>query len=184
MAILNDNTLIPVRNLVDHKVVYTVPEEHRRVVFEGFQERKVPARELRALNYTVGGTELLHNYLCVMSNDLREEFNIPSDLIEYDWTIKDIQRVLTDLNSPIEELEDALDFGPTGIREMLVDYAVKWKIPDSNRRKVVSRMTGVNVDKMIELSEMVEESDNDQEHSTTRRRLNKTQPSQGRRVQH
>jgi hypothetical protein len=84
MANVNDNTLVSVRNLVDHKVVYIVPEEHRRVVFEGFQERKIPAKELRALNYTIGGADLIHNYLCIKSDELREEFNIPSDLIEYD----------------------------------------------------------------------------------------------------
>ena len=184
MADVNDNTLVSVRNLVDHKVVYIVPEEHRRVVFEGFQERKIPAKELRALNYTIGGADLIHNYLCIKNDELREEFNIPLDLIEYDWTIKDIQRVLTDLNSPIEELEDALDFAPTGIREMLVDYAVRWKIPDSNRRRVISKMTGVNVDKMIEFMEIAEE-DAGQEEAPSQRRLNHTQSTQvGRRIQH
>jgi len=184
MAFVNDSTLISVRNLVDHKVVYVVPEEHRRVVFEGFQEKKIPAKELRALNYTVGGAELIHNYLCVKDKDMREEFNIPSDLVEYDWTIKDIQRVLTDLSSPIEELEDALDFAPEGIREMLTDYAVKWKIPDSNRRKIISKMTGVNIDKMIEFSEAVAEDDN-QDTTPTHRRLSNTQSSQtGRRIRH
>lgn len=84
MAILNDNTLVPVRNLVDHKVVYVIPELNRRVVFEPFQEKKVPAGELRALNYTIGGEILLHNYLNIKSEDLRNEFNIPSDMVEYD----------------------------------------------------------------------------------------------------
>ena len=84
MAIINDTTLIPVRNMVNHRVVYTIPEEHRRVVFEPFQERKITAGELRALNYTVGGSILLRNYLCVKSNDMRTEFNIPRDQIEYD----------------------------------------------------------------------------------------------------
>ena len=84
MAILNDNTLVPVRNLVDHKVVYVIPELNRRVVFEPFQEKKVSAGELRALNYTIGGEILLHHYLNVKSKDLRNEFNIPSDMVEYD----------------------------------------------------------------------------------------------------
>lgn len=84
MANLNDTTLVPVRNLVDHKVVYVIPELNRRVVFESFQEKKVPAGELRALNYTTGGEILIHQYLCVKSNDLREEFNIPKDMVEYD----------------------------------------------------------------------------------------------------
>ena len=125
MPIINDTTAIPVRNMVDHRVVYVIPELNRRVVFEPFQEKKVPASELRALNYSTGGEVLLHNYLCVLSKDMRKEFNIPEDQVEYDWTIKDIHRVLEDLSTPIEELEDALDFGPEGIRELLVDCAVK-----------------------------------------------------------
>jgi hypothetical protein len=67
---------------------------------------------------------------------------------------------------------------------MLVDYAVKWKIPDSNRRRIISKMTGVNVDKMIEFMEIAEE-DAGQEETPSQRRLNHTQPTQvGRRIQH
>ena len=83
-TILRDTTLVPVRNMVDHKVVYVIPELNRRVVFEPFQEKKIPAGELRTLNYSTGGEVLLHNYLCVKSNDLRIEFNIPEDMVEYD----------------------------------------------------------------------------------------------------
>lgn len=83
-TILKDTTLVPVRNMVDHKVVYVIPELNRRVVFEPFQEKKVPAGELRTLNYSTGGEVLIHNYLCVKSNDLRSEFNIPADQVEYD----------------------------------------------------------------------------------------------------
>ena len=183
MPIINDTTLIPIRNMVDHKVVYVIPELNRRVVFEPFQEKKVPASELRALNYSTGGEVLLHQYLCVLSKDMRKEFNIPEDQVEYDWKIEDIHRVLEDLNTPIEALEDALDFGPEGIRELLVDCAVKWKIPDSNRRKVISRMTGVNIDKMIEFAEA---TDQVVEQAPTRtRRLSKTEeaPKTGRRIQ-
>lgn len=184
MANLNDTTLVPVRNLVDHKVVYVIPELNRRVVFEPFQEKKVPAGELRALNYTTGGEILIHHYLSVKSNDLREEFNIAPDMVEYDWTIDDVRRVLTDLNSPIEALEDALDFGPDGIRELLVDCAVKWKIPDANRRKVISKMTGVNIDKMIEFAEITDQTVG--EAPVRNRRLSKNEdsvPKTGRRIQ-
>lgn len=125
MPIINDTTLIPIRNMVDHKVVYVIPELNRHVVFEPFQEKKIPASELRALNYSTGGEVLLHQYLCVLSKDMRKEFNIPEDQVEYDWKIEDIHRVLEDLDTPIEALEDALDFGPEGIRELLVDCAVK-----------------------------------------------------------
>ena len=183
MAIINDTTQVPVRNMVDHKVVYVIPELNRRVVFEPFQEKKIQASELRALNYSIGGEVLLHNYLCVLNKDLRTEFNIPADQVEYDWTLKDIHRVLENLSTPIEELEDALDFAPEGIRELIVDCAVKWKIPDSNRRKVITRMTGSNIDRMIEFSEISEEAEDQPVRRA--RRLNKTEtpPRTGRRIQ-
>ena len=105
-------------------------------------------------------------------------------MVEYDWTIDDVRRVLTDLNSPIEALEDALDFGPDGIRELLVDCAVKWKIPDANRRKVISKMTGVNIDKMIEFAEITDQTV--EEAPVRNRRLSKNEdsvPKTGRRIQ-
>ena len=65
---------------------------------------------------------------------------------------------------------------------MIVDCAVKWKIPDSNRRKVISKMTGVNIDKKIEFLEEVE-GGTEQVESTSRRRLAKQEPERtGRRI--
>ena len=58
---------------------------------------------------------------------------------------------------------------------MIVDCAVKWKIPDSNRRKVISKMTGVNIDKKIEFLEEVE-GGTEQVERTSRRRLAKQEP--------
>lgn len=81
---LTDDTLVSIRNMVNHKVVYVLPDWNRKVVFEPFQERKIPAGELRALHYTTGGYNLLHNYLCVENADLKAEFEIPKDQIEYD----------------------------------------------------------------------------------------------------
>lgn len=182
-TIVKDSTLVPVYNMVDHKVVYVNSETHRRVVFEPFQKKNIPAGELRTLNYSTGGEKLIHDYLCIKSDDLRAEFNIPSDQIEYDWTLDDIHKVLEDLSTPIEVLQDALDFGPQGIRELIADCAVKWKIPDSNRRRIISQMTGVNIDKQIEFLEKVEEPPI-QSDTSSQRRVNRSEPQRtGRRVQ-
>ena len=69
---LSDNALIPVRNMVNHKVVYKIPDQNRRIEFEPFQERKITAGELRALHYTSGGETLLHEFLCVKNDILRD----------------------------------------------------------------------------------------------------------------
>ena len=182
MSMLQDHVLVPVRNMVNHKVVYKIPDQNRRVVFEPFQERKVSAGELRGLHYTVGGEALIHDYLCVKNNDLREEFNIPKDQIEYDWELKDIKHILLDNNASIEALQDALDFAPEGIREMIIDYAVIWKIPDTNRRKVITQMTGIDINKQIEFTEL-NEKDQSQQEAPSHRRVNSTKPVRtGRRV--
>ena len=66
---------------------------------------------------------------------------------------------------------------------MIVDCAVKWKIPDSNRRKVISKMTGVNIDKKIEFLEEVEANTEQPVERTSRRRLAKQEPERtGRRI--
>ena len=151
---LEDKEMVEVRNLVDHMVVYKIDELNRRVVFNPFETKKVPVDELRRLNYQTGGQILLHNYLCILNDELRQEFSIDPTVIEYDWTIKDIDAALT--SSPIDELLDALEFGPEGIKNMLVDRAVQLKIPDTNRRKAIQEITGVDVNNMISLKEQAE----------------------------
>ncbi len=81
---LEDKELVEVRNLVDHAVVYKIDELNRRVVFNPFETKKVTVDELRRLNYSHGGQVLIHDYLCIMNNELRQEFNIDPTVIEYD----------------------------------------------------------------------------------------------------
>lgn len=181
---LSDNALVPVRNMVNHKVVYKIPDQNRRIEFEPFQERKITAGELRALHYTSGGETLLHEFLCIKNDILREEFNIPKDQIEYDWELKDIQHILLDESNDtlIASLQDALDFAPEGIRDMIIDYAVIWKIPDTNRRKIITQMTGIDINKQIEFSELVETT-TEGNNTPTQRRVKANTPSKtGRRV--
>lgn len=178
---LEDKDLVQVRNLVDHMVVYKIDELNRRVVFNPFETKKVSVDELRRLNYTHGGQVLLHDYLCVMNDELRQEFGLGYDMPEYDWTIDDVDKALT--SSPIEVLLDALEFGPKGIQDLLIDRAVELKIPDTNRRKAIQEITGIDVNKMIGFKEQVEASDNKvAEPPHTRRCSTQSASVSGRRV--
>ena len=180
---LEDKEMVEVRNLVDHMVVYKIDELNRRVVFNPFETKKVPVDELRRLNYQTGGQILLHNYLCILNNELRQEFNIDPTVIEYDWTIKDIDAALT--SSPIDELLDALEFGPEGIKNMLVDRAVQLKIPDTNRRKAIQEITGVDVNNMINFKEQAEAIENKNAAAAPHtRRSSQSVTVGGRRVRH
>ena len=178
---LEDKELVEVRNLVDHMVVYKIDELNRRVVFNPFETKKVTVDELRRLNYQHGGQVLLHDYLCILNDELRQEFGIDPTVIEYDWTIEDIDAALT--SRPIDELLDALEFGPEGIKNMLVDRAVQLKIPDTNRRKAIQEITGVDVNNMINFKEQIDAaSPAAAEAPHTRRRAAQLVSVSGRRV--
>lgn len=177
---LEDKELVEVRNLVDHMVVYKIDELNRRVVFNPFETKKVTVDELRRLNYQHGGQILIHDYLCVMNNELRKEFSIDPNMVEYDWTLKDVDAVLT--SRPIDELLDALEFGPKGIQDLLIDRAVQLKIPDTNRRKAIQDITGVDINNMINFKEQTEEVEENAE-APHARRVSKTPQPSGRRVQ-
>lgn len=80
-------------------------------------------------------------------------------------------------------LLDALEFGPKGIQDLLVDRAVELKIPDTNRRKAIQEITGIDVNKMIGFKEQVEASDDKTaEPPHTRRCSTQSAAASGRRV--
>lgn len=177
---LQDKDVVEVRNLVDHMVVYKIDELNRRVVFNPFETKKVQVDELRRLNYQHGGRILLHNYLCIKDQELRQEFGVDPSMIEYDWTLRDVDAALT--SRPMDELMDALEFGPDGIKELLIDRAVQLRIPDTNRRKAIQDITGVDINNMIQLKEQLEADNPAAAEAPHTRRVETQTLSSGRRV--
>lgn len=183
MTTVLDSTLIDVRNLYDSSVSYKIPEDHRRVVFRPNETKKIPAGELRKLYFKPGGDILLTHYLNVDSKDLRAEFNIPEGVPEYEWTLKDVERVLK--TGSIDELKDALEFGPEAIRDAIVSYAIDNRISDNNKRKAIEEITGIDVDQAIRLHEEADAALGVEktEPEVKTRRVNATPAPSGRRVQ-
>lgn len=177
---LEDKEMVEVRNLVDHMVVYKIDELNRRVVFNPFETKKVQVDELRRLNYQHGGRILLHNYLCIKDQELRQEFGVDPSMVEYDWTLRDVDAALT--SRPMDELMDALEFGPDGIKELLIDRAVQLRIPDTNRRKAIQDITGVDINNMIQLKEQLEADNPAAAEAPHTRRVETQTLSSGRRV--
>lgn len=148
---LNDDTNVQVVNLVDHPVSYVLPELQVTRRFDPHEVKTLSIKELRSLNYKRGGRVLLHDYLSVKNNEFRKEIGISEDVIEYDYTVQDIDDIL--LNGDIDVLKDALEFGPKGIVELLKSRAVKLKIPDLAKRQAIKDIAGTDVHKQIELIE-------------------------------
>ena len=170
---VNDNTLVKVRNLVDHTVVYRIDEKNRRVVFGPYETKQIPAEELRILNFTTGGAVLIRDFLNIGNQELRQEFGLDPDQIEYDWTQADVDRVLT--TGSMEELEDALDFAPEGIVDMIKSRAVALRIPDMNKRNAIYKKTGADINMQIQYAEKADQNkDKTAETHPTQRRVKKT----------
>jgi hypothetical protein len=166
MTTVLDTTLVGLTNIMNHTVVYKIEEDKIRRVFHGNETKKVPASEIRKLNYRYGGQVLLNNHLRVENKALREELNIQLDVPEYEWTPSDVDRVLT--TGSMDELLDALDFAPTGIVDMLVSRAIELKINDVNKRKAIQKATGKNVDQAISFVEEAEKETPQKEVKTRR----------------
>lgn len=183
MTTVLDSTLIDVRNLYDSNVSYQIAEDHRRVVFRPNEVKKIPASELRKLYFKPGGEVLLTEYLNVGNAALRKEFNIPDNVPEYEWTLSDVARVIK--TGSIDELKDALEFGPEAIRDAIVSYAIDNRISDNNKRKAIEEITGINVDQAIRLHEEAAAALGKKEETpvSKTRRVNATSAPSGRRVQ-
>lgn len=184
---INDDTLVRVRNLTDQTVAFIIAETRTRRIFRGFESKELTAGELRQLWYMPGGSHLLQDYLCVENKDLAAEFGVSDDLFthEYSWTLNDVKRVL--LSGSMDELADALDFAPQGIVDTIISQAVILSIPDMNKQRMITKMTGHDVTKMIENKEKLQKAigENDTTEAPKRERRvggNKEVKPQGRRV--
>lgn len=167
---IQDDKLIPVQNLTASTVSYIVPETNNARHFAGQQLRKdITAGELRALYATKGGRVLIEDYLGIKDRELAKEFNISTDVFEheYSWTQKEVDEVLQ--TGSVDALKDALEFGPEGIKQLIIDRAVELRIPDNNKLAAITEFTGRDVGNMIKLDTELE---NPQEEK----------PSRGRRV--
>lgn len=180
---LLDEDKVKVQNLTDSKVAYMAPETNVLREFEGQQTRDIPAGELRMLYSTKGGKTLIEDYLSVKSPELAKEFNISDDSFEheYNWTTKDVDTVLQ--YGSLDALKDALEFGPEGIKDLIVDRAVQLKTPDNNKLSAIKEFTGRDVAKMIELDTRLDTSETEESGTRSRRVSSKIDaPASERRV--
>nr|DAF55227.1 MAG TPA: hypothetical protein [Siphoviridae sp. ctZHD14] len=144
--LIDNAEIVPVKNLMSYQVGYKTLNGVSRH-FAPHQVINITAGELRELTYERGGLILLQNYLQVGNQKLAQEFGISSDMIEYNWTEKDVIDALT--TSDIDILLDALDFAPDGIVEELKNKAIELEIADNNRIMAINKRLGVDISQII-----------------------------------
>lgn len=82
---VEDKTIVRVRNLTDHSVGY-ISFENRRRNLAPQQYANVTAEELRQLAFTTGGAYLIKNSLSISNKELALELGVDPEIIDYEYT--------------------------------------------------------------------------------------------------
>ncbi len=165
---LDNNTLIKVKNRDNGTVGYTIPELgnlHRD--FALGETKEISMNELRKLAWTPGGKALLKDYLIIENNDAIAEL-LGDVEPEYNYTEEDVRNILT--NGSLNAFLDCLDYAPEGVINLIKQIAVDTKLNDVAKRQAILEKTGFNVDSAIRINEESKE-DGEEENKATGRRV-------------
>lgn len=171
ITVVPDSTKVKITNLMDCQTGYpTMSGIFRRLA--PYASMTVTAEELRQSANLPGVIDLFRNYVRIGNKSLAEEFGVPGDAVEYNWTQKDVDYAIT--TADIDVLLDALDFAPQGIVEMIVDRAVTLEISDMTKRQAIFEKTGNDITKMIQTKhayDSVTSDDDKADEKATKRRV-------------
>lgn len=171
------NETVKVLNRFLGQTTYVIPELHIRRTFQRGAEQEVPFKELQYLKYQAGGEEMLRNILMIEDEEALEKL-VGDVEPEYHYTESDVENLL--LNGSLEQLEDALDFAPLGVIELIKEKAVSLKLSDINKRDAIAKKTEFNVTKAINNIELEKKAEQEEVSDTTDKKENlsgrRTQP--------
>ena len=151
------NKMISVRNRCGATVVYSVPELNRRRQFEPNEVKKVPYEELEAVSYQQGGKALLYHYLLIDDQEALRELINGKEEPEYWLTESKIPSWLNTCTRA--EFEDAVNFAPEGVKELIRQYSVSVPLTDTEKRKLVATKLDFDVDAAIRNNEAEKENE-------------------------
>ena len=152
---LKDDTKITVINRDNGTVGYTIPDLgnlHRN--YQSKEKKIVTMEELRKLSYLPGGLYILRNCLILDNEEAIKEL-LGEVEPEYFYSEKEIRQLLQ--SGSLAQLQDCLDFAPTGVIDLVKQIAVDTELNDINKRQAIYEKTGFNVTKAIEINRETEE---------------------------
>lgn len=170
------NETVKVLNRFLGQTTYVIPELHIRRTFQRGAEQEVPFKELQYLKYQAGGDEMLRNILMIEDEEALEKL-VGEVEPEYHYTESDVENLL--LNGSLAQLEDALDFAPLGVIELIKEKAVSLKISDINKRDAIAKKTEFNVTNAINNIELEKKAEQEEASEAADKKEN----SSGRRTQ-
>ena len=167
---MDKDTLITVKARTRGRLGYTIPEDNIIREFSKGESKQVPFGELVKLSYIPGGDYILKNSLVIENKEALELLNMHVEP-EYFYTEKEVKKLLTE--GSLDQVEDTLNFGPDGVKELIIQTAVDTKLPDTNKRKIIQEHTEFNIDQAIAINEMLGQSE---EENKTEEKKRKSTP--------
>ena len=170
-----------VKNRSAGVVIYRIPEDNIRREFMPGETKAIPMTELEKLSYQPGGQMMMNNFLQIQSAEAQRDLNIVAEQ-EYNYSEEDIVRIMN--HGSLDEFLDMLDFAPTGVMDLIRQFAVSLPLNDIEKRRALKKKTGFDVN--AALTHVEEEKQEDAENgivtpeSTPQRRVKPA--STGRRV--
>lgn len=152
---ISNDRKVKVTNRDNGTVSYVIPDlGNLKRVFTPKETKEITYEELKKLSYIKGGKILIKNYLIVQDEEVLKDI-IEHVEPEYFYSDKEATEIL--LNGTLEQLEDCLNFGPEGVKNIIIDQAIKNKIYDTRKMDLILQKTGFNVANAIKINQQVEE---------------------------
>ncbi len=165
---IKDNDLIVVRNRNNGSTGYVLEDRGIRRTWEYGETKKIPFEELRAFSYLTGGLYCLNNLLVIENKEALEALNMEVEP-EYYYTEEDIRKML--FEGSIDAFADFLDFAPEGAIEIAKSIAINEQIPDTRKREMLSKKTGLNINNAIMVNQIMDSEDDAEEEAPKQRRI-------------
>ena len=140
---------VKLRNRSSSTVHYSIEDGHIKRSFMPREVKKVSSEEVEKLCFEEGGRVLLEQYLQLSDKELAEKLELNTNP-EYWYDENDIKTILQGNN--IELFEDAMDYAPEGMIDLIKDLAVSLPVTDNRKLEIIKKKTGFDAYKAQEYS--------------------------------
>lgn len=162
-----DKEKIEVINRDSGTVGYVIPDMHNlHRVFQVNEKKYIPFEELRSLVGVPGGVYLLENCLQIQNEAVIQEL-LGTVEPEYYYSDQDVKSLL--LNGSLNQLEDCLNFAPSGVIDILKNEAINCELNDVKKRDLIFKKTGLNISAAIANKKLAAEEGEEQEQPKQRK---------------
>lgn len=144
---MDKTTQFVVKNRSGGTVVYNLPEDRIRRVFQPGEERKISYEELEKLSFIPGGRELMNRYLQIGNAAVTNNLNLTTEP-EYYMSEQDIRELI--VNGSMDAFLDCLDFAPVGVLDLIKKLSIAIPCNDIAKRKAIKEKLGFDVNKALE----------------------------------